>query len=173
MRCREARDRILEQTLEGQFILTIALWEHLRGCPSCRSFLARLKEVDVVLRAPPLEAAPRRVTRQIMAQLASSDRQQAPFLHWTVWLPMVSLLLGLVWVYITLVWPSGADLLRSLDPTMASWLARIDQWVATQQAMLNAVAISVGAGLLVTLLAIGLGLYVGRSRAAPRHGHSH
>lgn len=172
MRCDEARNAILEQTLEGEFIPAGALGEHLQGCLSCRSFLARVEEVDGALLALPLEAVPQRITRQIVARVADTDRQEAPFLQWTIWLPVASLLLGLLWVYITLVWPSGVDLLRSFDPTMAGWLALFEQWVANQQGMLSAVALSVGAGLLVTLLAVSLGLYVGRNRVAAGHGHS-
>jgi anti-sigma factor RsiW len=172
MRCEQVRHRILEQTLERAFDATGPLVEHLQSCCFCRAFLAHVTEVDLALRALPVQCAPVQVTHRILAQASRAGRERELFLPWTLWVPVASLLVGIFWVYMTLVWPSAPGLVTSLDPTVATWLTGFEQWVAAQQATLNAVAISVGAGLVFTLLAIVLGLYVGRNRAAVRHGHS-
>jgi predicted anti-sigma-YlaC factor YlaD len=171
MRCEDVRDRIVEQTLEGGLAPAAALAEHLHGCPDCLDFYSRLDEVDLALHALPLESLPAWQARRIAARVTAAGTRQDTFLHWTLWVPAASLLIGLFWAYVTLVWPSGPDLIRSFDPTVIRWLAQFEQWVAMQQSTLNVVAISVGAGLFVTVLATVLGLYVGRDRMTARHGH--
>lgn len=173
MRCEKVRKIILEQTLEGPFAPSADLEDHLWGCPECHDLFVRVAEVDMALRALPLEQMPAWSVHQMLARAAAASRRQAPCLPWTLWLPIGSLLIGLLWSYITLIWPNGPDVLRFLDPTVAVWLTQFEDWVVAQQTMLNAVALSVGVGFLFTALAVVLGFYVGRSRRTPRERHSH
>ena len=168
MHCEEARWMILELTLESGPTDSKPLREHLRGCPACSYFLARVEETDLALRALPVESAPAGMTRQVLAQAAARGDREG-FLPWSVWLPVLSLLAGLIWAYVTLVWRSGPALISSVNPALAEWLARAEEWLMSQQATLSAVGLSVGAGLLFTVLAIGLGLYIGRQRVATSH----
>ena len=169
MRCEQARHQILQQTLEGEFVPAAPLAGHLQGCPDCRGLLARVRLVDGALRAPPLEQMPAWSVHQVIARLAAESPRQEAFLPWTLWLPIGSLLAGLLWAYVTLVWPAGPAMTRSADPSLLVWLTQLEGWVFAQQAMLNVVALSVGGGLLLTALAVGLGVYVGRDRIVARH----
>jgi predicted anti-sigma-YlaC factor YlaD len=171
MRCEQVRRVILQQTLEGGFVPAAELADHLRGCPECHSLLLRVTEVDIALRALPLEQMPAWSVRQMIAQPAKTGQRQEPFLPWTLWLPVGSLLIGLLWSYFTLIWPTGPDVIRSFDPRLAIWLVQFEEWVIAQQAMLKVIALSVGAGLIFTVLAVSLGLYVGRDRVAAGHSH--
>jgi len=173
MRCEKVRKIILEQTLEGSFTPNPKVADHLRSCPECQSFLVRVTEVDNTLRALPLEQMPAWSVQHMIARADVANQRQKHFLPWTLWLPVTSLLVGLLWAYFTLVWPAGPDVIRSLDPRLSTWLVQFEEWVIAQQSILNVVALSVGVGLLFTMLAIGLGLYVGRERIAPQERHSH
>ncbi len=166
MHCKEARRQILEQTLEERLPATGPLQEHLRGCPACSYFLVCVAETDQALRALPLESAPAEVARRVLAQAAGRSEREV-FLPWSLWLPVVSMLIGLIWTYVALVWRRGPDLIGSLDP-LAQWFAHAEQWLLAQQSTLLAVGLSVAAGLFFTMLALGLGMYIGRQRV--EHG---
>jgi len=171
MYCKEARCQLLEITLEAEVIPQHGpLGEHLRDCPACRAFLARILRVDAALHALPLEAAPPELAQYIMAQIPALPLpEKRKFLSWTLWLPVVSLFVGVFWAYLTLLWSRGAEISNSVDPTMANWLTQLEHWLANNQAILSAAAISVTVGLLLTVLAVAVGLYVGRERAATSH----
>lgn len=171
MRCEEVRYMILERTLEGNFAPTAGLADHLHHCPACRDLLARVILVDGALRALPLEAMPGWSVRGMITRAAAAGERPEPFLPWTFWLPVGSLLAGLFWAYVSLIWPAGPDTIRSFSPSVAVLLAQFEGWVIAQQEMLNVVALSIGAGLVFTVLAITLGLYVGRDRIITRHSH--
>jgi|GEM_PF-1699890 len=170
MRCEQVRNTLLEQTLEGRLLPGSEVAEHLDRCRDCQDLVARLALVDMALRSLPVEPMPAWSVRQMLARTAAGRRPE-PFLPWTLWLPVGSLLAGLLWAYFTLIWPAGSEAVGSFAPTFSDWLARFEAWIVTQQTMLNAVALALGAGLLFTLLAVSLGLYVGRDRVATRHGH--
>lgn len=173
MHCEKAQRMILEQTLEGALAPSPGLQDHLRDCPECRDLLVRVAEVDRALRALPLEQMPAWSVHQMLAQAAAAGRRRTPFWPWTLWLPVGSLLMGLLWAYITLIWSTGPEVIRSFDPRVTTWLIQLEEWVITQQVTLNVVFLSIGAGFLLTVLAVGLSLYAGRNRAIPQEGHSH
>ncbi len=164
MRCEEARRIILEETLEGKPVLDQgALTRHLEDCPACRLFLSRLNEVDAALRQLPLEKAPPVVVQGVLERLPAPAPQ---FLPWTLWLPILSLLVGVCWAYLSLLLAYGPAQFGSFDVLALNWLASLEQWVLVNQDVLGAVSLSVAAGLFFTALAVALGFYVGRSRAA-------
>ncbi len=170
MSCERIRDEIVAITLEGDAIPPESLTgRHLRACPRCRAFLSRVLEVDAALRALPLAMTPASVRRHVLEQIALAERTRDRFMPWTLWLPVVSLVCGLFWAYLALLWSSRLDPAGSLDPTVSGWLLRAEQWLAANQSILSTVALSVTLGLLFTALAVGLGLYVGRSRQAISH----
>lgn len=169
MRCEEARRIILEETLEGRPALDKgALTRHLEDCPACRLFLSRLSEVDAALRQLPLEKAPPAVIQGVLERLPTSAPQEK-FLPWTLWLPILSLLIGVCWAYLSLLLAYGPAQFGSFDVLALNWLAKLEQWVLVNQDVLGAVSLSVAAGLFFTALAVALGFYVGRSRAAASH----
>jgi len=161
MQCEEARRRILEVTLDGVPIpQERPLGQHLLHCAECQALLVRLGQVDSALRAMPLEAAPAGISRRIMQEVKASAEK--PFLPWNVWLPAFSLLVGLAVVYLTLLWQRAVD----ITPAVTSWPAQIEVWVGGHQEIFGTVGLSIALGLLFSFVGIGLGLYVGRVRAA-------
>ncbi|MGB9724218.1 MAG: hypothetical protein ACP5OO_06955 [Chloroflexia bacterium] len=166
MRCEQVRRIILEETLEGKPVLDEGrLARHLEGCPACRAFLRRLDEVDTALRQLPLERAPAGVAQGVLERLpVPSSREE--LLPWTLWVPILSLLVGVCWAYLSLLLAYGPAQFGSFDTLVLNWLASLEQWVLENQGVLGAVSLSVSAGLLFTALAVALGFYVGRSRAA-------
>lgn len=167
MRCEEARQQILEHTLEEGLPAAGPLQAHLRRCAACSYFQVRVAETDQALRALPVESAPAETMRRVLAQAAAPGGGEV-FLPWSLWLPVVSMLVGLIWAYVTLIWQRGPAMAGSLDP-LGQWFTHVEQWLLTQQSTLLAVGLSVAAGLFFTLLAIGLGLYIGRQRVATSH----
>ncbi len=169
MRCEEARQIILKETLEGRPVLDQgALTRHLENCPACRLFLSRLNEVDAALRQLPLEKAPPAVVQGVLEHLPAPATQEK-FLPWTLWLPILSLLVGICWAYLSLLLAYGPAQFGSFDVLALNWLVSLEQWVLANQDVLGAVSLSVAAGLFFTALALALGFYVGRSRAAAGH----
>ncbi len=167
MRCEEVRQIILEETLEGGPALGEGpLARHLEGCPTCRAFLSRLSEVDAALRQLPLEKAPATVAQGVLERLPPPLPREE-FLPWTLWLPVLSLLVGVCWAYLSLLLAYGPAQFGSFDTLVLNWLTNLEQWVLVNQDVLGAVALSVASGLFFTALAVALGFYVGRSRAAP------
>jgi hypothetical protein len=170
MSCERVRGEIVEITLEGGTIPGDGLpSQHLRACLACRSFLARVVEVDAALRVLPMETTPVWVRRRVLERIALLERPRERFLPWTLWLPAVSLVAGLFWAYLALLWSSRLDLAGSLDPVVSGWLVQVEEWFAANQVTLSTVTLSVTLGLLFTAVAIGLGLYVGRSGQAISH----
>ncbi len=166
MHCEKARQIILEETLEGGLTLGVGpLARHLEDCPACRTFLSRLNEVDAALRQLPLEKAPATVTQGVLERLPSPAPLEG-FLPWTLWLPVLSLLVGVCWAYLSLLLAHGPSQFGSFDTLALDWLAKLEQWVLVNQNVLEAVSLSMASGLLFTALAVALGFYVGRSRAA-------
>ncbi len=170
MYCIEFRRILLEETLENQRIPENSpLGQHLRDCPSCGSLLARIHEVDTALRLLPLEQAPASVTRRILEQTSPPAPALRPFLPWTLWLPALSLVVGILWAYLALLWKHSPEVSGFVGPTLGTWLGQLELWLHSNQTILMAVGISVAAGILFTLIAIALGLYVGRERPAISH----
>lgn len=168
MRCNEIRRRLLERTLEGEGgALAGELEEHLQDCPACRDFSGRLAEVDAALWAMPLEEVPPVVTRRILEEIPPSRPPlEAQFLPWILWVPATSLLVGLVWAYLTLLWRRWPDLVDTLSPTLSGWPSSTESWLGSHKTAFSTVALSVAAGILLTVLGAIAGLYVGRRRAA-------
>lgn len=171
MCCEKVRRIILEETLEGKPDLGKGpLSQHLEDCPACRAFLSRLSEVDAALRQPPLEKAPAEIAQGVLERLpgrSPTPASQEQFLPWTLWLPILSLLVGVCWAYLSLLLAYGPAQFGSFDAVMLDWLTNLEQWVLANQNVLGAVSLSVASGLFFTALAVALGFYVGRSRAAP------
>ena len=165
MYCEQARQNILERTLEGPGIDPGSpLDQHLGGCPACRAFLARLGEVDAALGAMPLERAPAGLSRQILQEVNSPLplQQGEPFLPWTLWVPVGSFLFGLVWAYLALLWRNWPGWAGSFTPELDTWPAQLERWLSSQQDLLSAVTLCIAAGILFTVISVALGLYVGR-----------
>ncbi|MBN1484363.1 MAG: zf-HC2 domain-containing protein [Chloroflexia bacterium] len=172
MSCEQVRQWMLEGTLEGGWAELPAgpFAEHIEGCPDCRAFAARLAAVDAALSTSPLEEAPPSVAQTVLARVsAEARREPETFLSWLVWLPLGSLLLGLFWAYLTLFWQRGSDWAITVIPSMSEWPALLERWLSNQQVMISAVTVCIAAGILFSVLGVGLGLYVGRERLA--HGH--
>jgi predicted anti-sigma-YlaC factor YlaD len=167
MHCEKLRQEILERTLGGSGVPAgSALEKHLQACPACRAFLSRISEVDAALYAMPLEKTPAVVTRRILAQIEPTPMSEEKFLPWTVWVPVASLLLGLFWAYLFLVWQRWPVLEDTISPILVDWSTTLEQWLGSHQDVLSAITLSVAIGILITLLSIALGLYVGRKRPA-------
>lgn len=171
MHCEKVRRIILEETLEGGPDLAKGpLAQHLEECPACRAFLSRLREVDAALRQLPLEKAPATLAQGVLERRlgrSSLPASREEFLPWTIWLPILSLLVGVCWAYLSLLLAYGPAQFGSFDAVVLNWLASLEQWVLANQNVLGAVSLSVASGLFFTALAVALGFYVGRSRAAP------
>ena len=166
MRCEEVRRVILEGSLEGGLDLSEGpLARHLEGCPACRAFLSRLNEVDAALRQLPLERAPATVAQGVLERLPFPTPVGEPW-PWALWLPILSLVVGVCWAYLSLLLTYGPAQFGSFDTLALNWLASLEQWVVENQGVLGAISLSVAAGLFFTALAVALGFYVGRSRAA-------
>ncbi len=164
MRCEQVRQTILEETLEGNRPLSGWPARHLERCADCRAFRERLLAVDAALRAMPPERAPAGLAARVLARAGPARPPEQPFL-WTLWGPALSLLLGLVWAYLALLWERGQALAGGLDPSWTGWPALLEQWLGEHQAGLGMVTLSLTAGILCTLLGIGLGWFLGRERS--------
>lgn len=172
MYCKEARQLVLERTLEeGDISADSALGRHLLECADCRAFLAQVREVDLALAEMPLERTPAAVTERILAQVPMREKQMEaePFLSWTLWVTAGSLLVGLVWAYLSWLWRNWPGLTESFTPTVLEWPAQLERWLGSQQDPLSAVILCIAAGMLLTVIGVALGLYVGRERVV--HGH--
>jgi len=167
VRCEEARDLILEQTLEGDSLPAGgALAQHLQACPSCRLFWARVAMVDAALRDLPLMAAPAGLRARILERIPTTPTGE--FLPWTLWMPVLSLVSGVAVACVVLLFHQGSVLSDTFSPALAEWIVRAQQWLLSNGSVLSTVALSVTVGLLFTAVAIGLGLYMGRTRPAYR-----
>lgn len=168
MRCEEVRGLILEQTLEGGPLLVEGpLAQHLQACPLCRAFLARVAVVDSALRDLPLMAAPAGLQARVLQRVPrATSRSDGEFLPWTLWVPVLSLVSGAAVACVTLLVQHGPAMSGTFSPSFAEWLSQAERWMAANGAALGAVTLSVTAGLLFMAVAIGLGLYVGRTRMA-------
>ncbi len=167
MRCDQVRRYILDQTLGSQPIPSQGpLYDHVQGCADCHLFLTHLLEVEAALCRLPLYAAPAGLTRRILAEAVTFRHQEEePFLPWTLWLPLLSLFVGISWAYLAFLAKQNEGPIVSF-PAVRDLLIRVQEWVTAQMATITTVAIAIAAGLLFMLLAIGLGLYVGRARPA-------
>jgi predicted anti-sigma-YlaC factor YlaD len=167
MCCEEMRQSILAQTLEGEVAPTSATGRHLQECPACRDFWQRLNAVDAVLRALPLAEAPPTVTRRILEEVPpSSPPVEEQFLPWMLWVPAASLLIGLIWAYLALLWQRWPDLVDSVSPALSGWPAHTESWLGSNKSTLGTVSLSVAGGILLTVLGVIAGLYVGRRRVS-------
>jgi len=161
MDCEEVRQAILECMLEGETIAPDSpLGTHLQRCSGCRLFRQAVAQVDAALFALPVEAAPAWIREQVLARI--QPQQTGPFLPWNIWVPLLSLVLGLAWAYGAVVWSRSAE----LGPAILGWPAQLEAWLSAHQASLNALSLSVVLGVLLSLIGIALGLYVGRERRA-------
>lgn len=168
MDCKQSRQRILEQTLAGGTLPSAGpLSDHLSTCPACRAFARRLAAVDGALGDPPLERAPAETTQRVLEQIVPRPQPSpVPFLPWPVWAPLVSLLLGLIWAYLTLAWQRGPAWSDTLSPVLLSWPDQMRRWLGAHQGDLRVITASVAVGILLTILGVSLGLYAGRERAS-------
>ncbi len=168
MRCDQVRQYILDQTLGSQPIPSQGLLhDHVQSCTECHLFLVRLLEVETALCRLPLYAAPAGLTRRILAQaVAYRHQEEDSFLPWTLWLPLLSLLIGISWAYLAILMNQSGSPTVPFSPSVRDLLFRIQEWITAHLPTITAVAISVAAGLLFMLLAVGLGLYMGRTRPA-------
>lgn len=159
--CEEVRQAILDRTLEGEPIAPDSpLGAHLRRCPSCRRYHEAIVQVDAGLRAMPLHSAPSWIVENVLARIAPQRAQ--PLFPWTVWVPLLSLFVGLAWAYTAFVWARSAE----LAPAVAAWPAQLESWLSSHEGALGALSLSVVLGLLLSLLGVGVGFYVGRERRA-------
>ena len=117
---------------------------HVKGCASCREYLAALAEIEGTLRAWPDERPPAGLADRVMAR-ALRPARQAPALRAA---PTAMPLLGLV--------PVLAALLAAIRQ-LASWLPTRPFWPRLEVPPLVEIVIPFGAAAFILLVLGGLG----------------
>lgn len=175
--CEQIRRQLPQYVADGEPMQAAysGLREHLRVCPSCRAFAARLRLVEGALRTyPSVSPAPEMAEKIICSFSSESQARQEEWhiLPWDVWVPVLAFALAVMIALMSI--PS-----ELLSATAApEWGTVVINWPSAIGAWLNSLRLQLGEGQFwaiwigIFATTAGLGISLSLSNWTPKHSQS-
>jgi len=173
--CEQIRRQLPQYVADGEPMLAAysGLREHLRVCPSCRAFAARLRLVEGALRTYPSVSPAPEMTEKIISSISSESQARQEEWHllpWDVWVPVLAFVLAVAIALMSI--PSGllsataapawSTVVVKLPSALSAWLGSLQ--IGESQFW----AIWIG----IFAATAGLGISLSLSNWTPKHSQS-
>ncbi|MHB0857421.1 MAG: hypothetical protein ACYC5M_07595 [Anaerolineae bacterium] len=123
--CELCRAMLPQYIADGEPLLPgyTVLQAHLRTCPACRAYAARLHAVEDALRTYPMVAAPPQVAAQILSTLGEPTHGTETWepLPRSVWSPLMVTVVVAAMVFLSIAQVDSGLFWANLESTFVNW----------------------------------------------------